>query len=89
MARIKKMSTVTRRGDRLEMLKNLLNVLADQIDACRADDKDASSKLPALSRQYRETAKEIEELEGAAGQNDEIAEILSERKANGQPGAIR
>ena len=45
--------------------------------------------LPALARQYRETIREIEEIEGADNNGDEIAEILAERGAAGKTGAVR
>lgn len=45
--------------------------------------------LAPLARQYRETIKEIEEIEGEANSGDEISEILAERAAHGKPGAVR
>lgn len=72
------------RGSRLECLKALSDVLAEQIDNC-----DSSRDLPQLARQYRETIKEIAEIEGAKVENDEIGEILSRRKTNGKSGAVR
>ena len=42
-----------------------------------------------MARQYRETLKEIEEIEGAQDDDDEISRILSERAAAGKPGAVR
>ena len=42
-----------------------------------------------LARQYRETLKEIEELEGAGDRDDEIGAILAERAADGKSGAVR
>jgi hypothetical protein len=45
--------------------------------------------LPQLSKQYRETIKEIEEIEGVDREDDEIGEILSARKADGKPDAVR
>ena len=46
-----------------------------------------SRTYASLARQYRETIKEIEEIEGREGDNDEIAKILGE--SNGMPGAVR
>ena len=43
----------------------------------------------ALAKQYRETVREIEEIEGAESNGDEIGEILSIRQAAGKPGAVR
>ena len=69
--------------DRLEKLKVLENDLLEQM-------KIANSKsYAALAKQYRETLKEIDELESTGDSDDEIGEILAERKADGKSGAIR
>ena len=73
------MKSITARGTRLEQLKQLAKVLAAGIDTC----KDCRA-LPQLTKQYRETIREIEEIEG-----DEIGEILAERENDGKPGAVR
>ena len=70
-------------ADRLEKLKALELRLYLQMED--ADDR----SLPALARQYRETIREIEEIEGDANAGDEISEILAERQADGKPGAVR
>lgn len=70
--------------DRLSRLKDLRDVLESAIFEC-----ESKRDLAALSRQYRETIKEIEELEGAEPTNDGIAEILAARKADGHTTAIR
>ena len=70
-------------GSRLDKLKALSRILADKIDS--ADDKELSQ----LVRQYRETLKEIEEIEGAYSNDDEIADILKKREDNGDAGAVR
>ena len=69
---------------RLAQLKALLEVLAASID-----DKPGARDLAQLSKQYRETLKEIEEMEGVAKDNDEIGELLAERATDGKPGAVR
>lgn len=79
-----KMKSVTARGDRLKQLKTLAGVLATSIDSC-----ENARELPALAKQYRETVREIEEIEGAESNGDEIGEILSIRQAAGKPGAVR
>lgn len=79
-----KMKSVTAKGGRLEQLKELAKVLAAAIDGC--DDLKA---LPQMAKQYRETIREIEEMEGAADNGDEIGAILSERAADGKAGAVR
>ena len=70
-------------GTRLEQLKELLRILADEID-----ERPGARDLAQLSRQYRETLKEIEEIEGAQANDDDISEILSERAAAGKSGAV-
>ena len=86
MARVKKMSTVASKGSRLEQLKNLSQILARQIDQCR-ETEDGYIR-PALSKEYREVIREIEEIEGVA-EDDEISEILSNRKADRKSNAVR
>lgn len=78
------MKTVTANGSRLEQLQSLASVLAASIDSC----KDCRA-LPALTKQYRETIREIEEIEGAKEDGDEISKILTERESSGKPGAVR
>lgn len=69
---------------RIEQLKALLLIVAEEIDS-----KPGSRDLAALARQYRETLKEIEEIEGALNNDGEIAEILSEREASGEARSVR
>ena len=78
------MKSITARGNRLEQLKQLARVLATNIDDCE-DPKN----LPQLAKQYRETIREIEEIEGANNHGDEVSDILGERAADGKPGAVR
>ena len=68
---------------RLEKLQELEVELRDALNV--ADTKEMAS----LARQYRETLKEIEEIEGADQNDDDISEILSGRSAAGKPGAVR
>ena len=89
MGRAKKMATVTSEGSRLERLENLALILAKQIDKCAKDVVDGPKTMPQLSRQYRETIKEIEEIKGMEKDDDEIGEILSARKADGKPDTVR
>lgn len=84
MVRIKKMVTVSRRGDRLEQLKNLRNTLANAID-----EGPGARDLAQLAKQYRETIQEIEEIEGVDKDDDEIGELLAERAADGKSDAVR
>lgn len=76
--------TVEEFGGRISRLKKLRDTLAQAIDDC-----ESMRDLAALARQYRETLKEIEELEGAQEHGDEISEILAQREASGKPGAVR
>ena len=68
---------------RLEKLKELEEELYGLIK------KSNSRSIAPLARQYRETLKEIEEIEGAEANDDEIAGILSERESSGKAGAVR
>lgn len=61
-------------GDRLEKLKALAELLAEKMD-----DVKYIKDLPPLAKQYRETIREIDELEGGTESDDEISEILSGR----------
>lgn len=70
-------------SDRLEKLKLLQDKLEMSLETC--EDK----SLAAIARQYRETMKEIEELEGADVIGDGIGDILSARQADGDPTADR
>ena len=69
--------------DRLTKLKQLEAKLETALDECEGD------KVAPIAKQYRETLREIEELEGQKGNNNDIADILRKRQVNGLPGAIR
>ena len=60
---------------RLEKLKELEANLKELM--ARANSRNFAS----LARQYRETIREIEEIEGENGDLDEIAQILEKRNA--------
>ena len=66
---------------RLDKLKNL------ETDLLELMKKANSRTYASLAKQYRETIKEIEEIEGNSEQTDEIAQILGDR--DGKPGAVR
>lgn len=78
------MKSITAKGTRLEQLKQLAKILATNIDVCQ----DARA-LPALAKQYRETVQEINELEGATSNDDEIEKLLAKRQQDGKSGAVR
>ena len=69
--------------DRLNKLKELEEFLKVQMH--EADSK----SVAAIAKQYRETIREIEEIEGGETEDDEIGAILSDRKADGKSGAVR
>jgi hypothetical protein len=68
---------------RLEKLKELEAVLHESMADC-----DAKS-LSGIARQYRETIKEIEEIEGTEDNDDDIGKLLAQREADGKAGAVR
>ncbi len=68
---------------RLDKLKELEEELYKQMQ------KANSRTIAAIARQYRETLKEIEDIEGVVDNGDEIESLLSERSSNGKAGAIR
>lgn len=57
---------------RLEKLKEL------EEELYQAMKKANSRSIAAISRQYRETIREIEEIEGGNGEENEIDKILAE-----------
>lgn len=69
---------------RLVQLRALLEQLAVAID-----EQPGARDLASLSKQYRETLAEIEEIEGKVNDGDEISEILQNRKDTGLAGAVR
>lgn len=74
----KKLSTVTRKGTRLDQLKTLAQMLAKRLDMC------SEKETAQLAKQYREVIYEIEEIEGRYDGNDEISEILKNRESDGK-----
>ncbi|MBP3900140.1 MAG: hypothetical protein J6D53_01590 [Blautia sp.] len=80
----RKLSTATKTGTHLDQLKTLASILAKAIDDPAENDNVAS-----LARQYRDTIKEIETIEGTDSNDDDIAGILSSRAADGKAGAVR
>jgi cell division protein ZapA (FtsZ GTPase activity inhibitor) len=67
------------RAEKLKILEEQLSVALEEA---------GPQTIAAIAKQYRETLKEIEEIEGA-NNDDEIADILSAREAAGKPGAVR
>jgi len=72
---------------RLTELKAAKRVLKRAIKT--ADEVDDLKSLAPLVKQYRETLRDIEELEGAQSNDDEIGALLAGREADGKPGAVR
>ena len=58
---------------RIDQLKSLAEILAEKINT-----DPGARDLAGLSKQYRETLREIEEIEGNDGEEDELARILGE-----------
>jgi len=75
---MKRMASVTCDGTRLEQLKTLALVIAETID-----EGDESHSMAQLARQYRETIREIAELEGEDDDGDAIAKLIASRNADG------
>ena len=69
---------------RAEQLRELLQILAKEID-----DGPGARDMASLVKQYRETLKELEEIEGLDGNEDEISQLLSKRESDGKSGAVR
>ena len=69
--------------DRLTKLKEPEAKLASALDECEGD------KVAPIAKQYRETLREIDELEGQKGNNNDISDILRKRQIDGLPGAVR
>jgi hypothetical protein len=78
MPNIRRMASVTCDGTRLEQLQTLALVLAESID-----DGDESHSMAQLARQYRETIREIAELEGEDDNSDAISQLIAKRNADG------
>lgn len=81
----RKLATAAKKDTRLDQLKTLSVTLAKAID----EGQDNPSALASLAKQYRETIREIEELEGLDAGDDEISNIIAIRAADGKPGAVR
>jgi len=73
---MERMTSVTCDGTRLEQLRTLALVIAEHID--RGDE---SHSMAQLARQYRETIREIAELEGDDDDGDAIAQLIASRGA--------
>lgn len=70
--------------DRLSQLMALRDKLAIAIDVC-----ESMRDLAALSKQYRETLSEIENIKGVNETEDELGEILSRRSEEGKSNTVR
>lgn len=69
-------------GDRLAKLKKLEVKLYESM-------RDADPRtLAPLAKQYRETVREIEEIEGDGSTEDAITKVLSAREADGKSGTV-
>lgn len=61
---------------RLDALKALADTLADAINNC-----DSMRDMAALSRQYRETVREIDLIEGGETEENEVAVVIRRRQS--------
>lgn len=68
-----RMADVTKDGTRLEQLKTLALVIANTIDT-----GDESHSMAQLARQYRETIREIAELEAEYDDGDIISQLIAD-----------
>lgn len=64
------MARATERGDRADELRALAGVLAQAIDECKGHG------MAALAREYRETIRELGEIEEPDTENDPIARMV-------------
>lgn len=79
-----KITVANRKENRLGKLKALAELLAKEMVKVKYP-KD----LPPLAKQYRETIREIEELDGDSKEGDEIGEILGQRTLDGKSRTVR
>ena len=70
-------------ADRLQKLKDLESRLYSTMEDC--DEK----TLASIAKQYRETIREIDEIEGGVTEDDEIGAILQAREVDGKSNAVR
>lgn len=70
-------------ADRLEKLKEL------EAKLCVAMEEADHRTLAPIAKQYRETIREIAEIEGVEDTDDEISDILQSREAAGVSGTVR
>lgn len=73
-----RMVQITENGNRLEQLKTLALVIAESIDK-----GDETHSMAQLARQYRETIREIAELEAENDGDDIISKLISEGEIAG------
>ena len=70
-------------GEKRGRLTTLAQHIAKRLDSCESD-----MIYAQLSRQYRDTLREIDAL-GIIEDDDEIGELINERKSDGKSGAVR
>lgn len=78
MARGRSLADAASGGDQLSQLRTLASLLAAAIDAAE------SREVPGLARQYRDTLRDIRELEGGEDDGDEVNEVVL-RLRSGEP----
>lgn len=86
MTEYESMQVAAMSGTRLEQLNELLVRLGHAIDEAAENDK---GNMATLARQYRETLREIYEIERDGEDDDAVGRIASRRELDGKPGAVR
>lgn len=71
------LAELTANLDRLEALKELANILAADIEVC-----ESMRDMAALSRQYRETIREIDLIEGGDAEENEVSLVIRRRQSS-------
>jgi hypothetical protein len=90
MARKRSIKSATNDGTLLDQLESVARSLASQIELVEKNlPEEAPKLLPQLAKQYMTAVEKIEAIKGQESQDDEIAEILSARKADGKPDTVR
>ncbi len=75
----KKMITVTKNGSQLEKLENLSELLAKQIDKA-IENEEKCGPIAKLSKEYRETVKQIADIKGDDYGETEIDRIIAKKR---------
>ena len=83
---MRSLSGTVKDGARKTRLDKLRELEADLYSLMQ---KANSRSIAPLAKQYRDTIREIDEIENAVTEDDEIEEIIQRRAYNGDAGAVR